>query len=249
MIMIAKKRASRTKAVSKMKAAKTGRASKAKAVRKSSLKKRSRASSVGSIAPNLHEGSRSEYLAQYIFSAFGTAVPVPHQEDTGLDIYCTLLERVGRRAWPRAYYSVQVKSTMDRWIFDGAESVRWIIEHPLPIFLCIVNKAEARLLVYHTTPRFAAWILPLHKNRLELIPGTETKAQPIHTSWEEGSSFELKAPILNFTIQEALDESFRARIKAVLKWWIDFDMENIFRIRCGNHHFRMPHEYETNRTD
>jgi hypothetical protein len=60
--------------------------------------------------------------------------------------------------------------------WDGEESVRWIIEHPLPIFLCIVNKAEARLLVYHTTPRFAAWILPLHKNRLELIPGTETKA-------------------------------------------------------------------------
>src|SRR5947207_910151 len=142
--MIAKKRASvRSKAVSKMKAAKTKRVSKAKAVRKSSRKKPSRPSSVGSIAPNLHEGSRSEYLAQYIFSGFGTAVPVPHQEDTGLDIYCTLLERVGRRAWPLAYYSVQVKSTMDRWIFDGAESVRWIIEHPLPIFLCVVNKAEA----------------------------------------------------------------------------------------------------------
>ena len=242
------------KAVSKKaairKAAKTKRViTKTGAVGKISLNKRSRASSVGSIAPNLHEGSRSEYLAQYIFSAFGTAVPVPHQEDTGLDIYCTLFERVGRRAWPRAYYSVQVKSTMDPWIFDGAESVRWIIEHPLPIFLCIVNKAEARLLVYHTTPRFAAWILPFHKNRLELVAGTETSAQSIHTSWEEGSSFELKAPILNFTVQEALDETFRARIKAVLKWWIDFDMENIFRIRCGNHHFRVPYEYETNRSD
>jgi hypothetical protein len=247
--MIAKKRViSRTKAFRKMKAAKTKRVSTAKAVRKSSLKKPLGAS-VGSIAPNLHEGSRSEYLAQYIFSAFGTAVPVPHQEDTGLDIYCTLLERVGRRAWPLAYYSVQVKSTMDRWIFDGAESVRWLIEHPLPIFLCVVNKAEARLLIYHTTPRFAAWILPIHKNRLELIPGTETKAQTIDTSWAEGSSFELKAPILNFTIQDALKESFSARIKDVLKWWIDFDMENIFRIRCGNHHFRVPHEYETNRTD
>jgi hypothetical protein len=231
----------------KAKAAKAVR--KAKTVRKSSLKKRSRGPSIGSIAPNLHEGSRSEYLAQYIFSAFGTAVPVPHQEDTGLDIYCTLLERVGLRAWPRAYYSVQVKSTMDPWVFNGAESVRWLVEHPLPIFLCIVNKAEARILVYHTTPRFAAWILPLHKDRLELIPGTETKAQPIQTGWVEGSSFELKAPILNFTIQEALNDSFRARTETLLKWWIDFDMGNIFRIGCGNHHFRVPYEYETNLAD
>jgi len=202
--------------------------------------------SVGSIATNLHEGSRSEYLAQYVFSSFGTAVPVPHQEDTGLDIYCTLLERDGQLAWPRAYYSVQVKSTMDPRVFPSPESVRWIIEHPLPIFLCIVLKTEARILIYHTAPRFAAWILPLHKNRLELIPGTGTKALSVETSWEEGGSFELKAPILNFTIQEALDNTFRARVAAVLKFWIHNGMENIFRIKCGNHHFQAPYEYETN---
>jgi hypothetical protein len=66
-------------------------------------------SMAGSIAANLHEGSRSEYLAQFVFSSFGDAIPVPHQENSGLDIYCTLFERVGQRAWPRAYYSVQVK--------------------------------------------------------------------------------------------------------------------------------------------
>jgi hypothetical protein len=218
---------------------------KKKAVKKR-LATKQRKTSVGSIPPNLHEGSRSEYLAQYVFSSFGTAVPVPHQEDTGLDIYCTLLEREGRRAWPRAYYAVQVKSNMEPWIFDSEESVRWIIEHPLPIFLCVVLKAEARILVYQTTPRFAAWILPLHKNRLELIPGTEKRARPIETSWEEGSSFELKAPILNFTIQRALDDSFRAQLATVLKFWINNDLENIFRIKCGNHHFQVPYEYETN---
>jgi hypothetical protein len=216
---------------------------------KKNARRKKRETFVGSIAFNLHEGSRSEYLAQYIFSSFGTAVPVPHQEDTGLDIYCTLLEEDGKRAWPRAYYSVQVKSTMDPWVFGSPESVRWIIEHPLPIFLCIVKKDEARILIYHTTPRFAAWILPLHKERLELIPGTEKKARPVETSWEVGSSFELKAPILNFTILEALDDNFRAQIAAVLKFWISYDMENIFRINCGNHFFRAPYEYETNRAE
>jgi hypothetical protein len=27
---------------------------------------------------------------------------------------------------------------------------------------------------------------------------------------------------------------------------VDIDIENIFRIRCGNHHFQTPYEYETN---
>ncbi len=106
---------------------------------------------VGSIAANLHEGSRSEYLAQFVFSSFGTAIPVPHQEDSGLDIYCTLLERDGQRAWPKAYYAVQVKSDMKPWKFDGAKSVKWIIEHPLPIFLCIVEKTEARRTLAQST--------------------------------------------------------------------------------------------------
>jgi hypothetical protein len=235
----------KTKATaSKQSAAKVRRVAKRKTPKKKAAKQRK--TSAGSIATNLHEGSRSEYLAQYVFSSFGTAVPVPHQEDTGLDVYCTLLERDGRRAWPRAYYAVQVKSNMDPWIFDGEKSVRWIIEHPLPIFLCVVRKAEARILVYQTTPRFAAWILPLHKTRLELVPGTETRAQSIVTSWEEGGSFELKAPILNFTIEDALDDSFRARIATVLKFWIDNDQENIFRVKCGNPHFQAPYEYETN---
>jgi len=200
----------------------------------------------GSIAANLHEGSRSEYLAQFVFSSFGTAIPVPHQEDSGLDIYCTLLERDGQRAWPRAYYSVQVKSTMGPWIFGSPESVRWIVEHPLPIFLCIVLKSEARILVYHTTPRFAVWALPIHPTRLELIPETDAKANTVE--WVTGDTFRLKAPILNFTIQEILDRDFRAHVSEVLKFWIDYDVENLLRIKSGIHRFWVPGDYETNST-
>lgn len=203
-------------------------------------------SHAGSLAANLHEGSRSEYLAQFVFSSFGTSIPVPHQEDTGLDLYCTLLERVGQRAWPRAYYSVQVKSTMDPWIFGSPESVRWLIEHPLPIFLCVVQKSEARIFVYHTSPRFAAWVLPSLPSRLELVPGTDTKAQTV--GWETGNRFSLAAPILNFTIQEILDTGFRKQVKGVLRHWIDYDIENLFRIRSGIQRFWVPADYETNST-
>jgi hypothetical protein len=203
----------------------------------------------GSFAIGFHEGSRSEYLAQFVFSSFGTAIPVPHQEDTGIDLYCTLVEPVGKQAWPRAYYSVQVKSTMDAWVFDSLESVRWIIEHPLPIFLCVVQKSEARILVYHTTPRFAAWILPIHKKHLSLIPGTAAKGETVKGGWTEGDSFNLTAPILDFSIQDVLKPDFRKQVENVLKFWIDYDVDNLFRIKSGIHHFRAPHQYETNSTE
>ena len=109
---------------------------------------------VGAIPANLHEGSRSEYLAQYVFASFGTVVPVPHHEDSGIDLYCTLTERLGQRAWPKAYFAVQVKSTMDPWIFNSADSVRWLIQHPLPVLLCAVDKTSARIRIYHISPRF-----------------------------------------------------------------------------------------------
>jgi hypothetical protein len=35
----------------------------------------------------------------------------------------------------------------------------------------------------------------------------------------------------------------------VLKLWIRYDMDNIFRIKCGILHFRAPYEFETNSAD
>jgi len=139
---------------------------------------------------------------------------------------------------------------MEPWVFEGADSVRWIVEHPLTIFLCVVQKSEARILVYHTTPRFAVWALPRHQNRLELIPGTETKGQTLDCDWSTGAgdTYNLRAPILNFTIQELLDIDFYGKAKAVLEHWIDYDLENLARIRNGLPRLWAPHDYETNAT-
>ena len=118
------------------------------------------------------------------------------------------------------------------------ESVRWLIEHPLPIFLCVVKKAEAKILVYRTTPRFAAWALP-HKNQLELIPGTQKKAQT--SEWVGGDTFKLAAPILSFTIRDILKTQFREHVSEVLKFWIGCDVENLFRkSRVASPGFKCP---------
>jgi hypothetical protein len=69
-----------------------------------------RGSATGAVAAGFHEGSRSEILADYLFSAWGTVTPARRQSDYGLDLYCTLTERVGQLARVREYFSVQAKS-------------------------------------------------------------------------------------------------------------------------------------------
>jgi hypothetical protein len=198
----------------------------------------------GSIAVNLHEGSRSEYLAQYVFSSFGTSIPVPHQEDNGLDLYCTVMERIGRNAWPRCYYAVQVKSTDDPWEFRGPESVKWLVEFPFPIFLCVVSKSSARLRLYLTSPRFFAWAHPPLPENLVLIPGEGNFGQCIQ--WDGGESFSLQAPIADFSVQEILDNDFHSRIRQVVEFWAKNDNRNVYHVRTGVRRFAMPVSYRTN---
>src|SRR5260370_29875610 len=107
-------------------------------------------SMTGATAAGFHEGSRSEILADYLFSAWGTVTPARRQSDYGLDLYCTLTERVGRRARVREYFSVQVKSGDDAlWSFNGTGSVKWLVDHPLPLFLCTVHKRKGVVRIYH----------------------------------------------------------------------------------------------------
>ena len=80
-------------------------------------------------ARNLEPGR--EILADYLFSNWGTVSPVRRQDDYGIDLYCTLTERVGQRARVQHYFSVQVKSTEAPWIFNDRESVVWLVQHPV----------------------------------------------------------------------------------------------------------------------
>jgi len=200
--------------------------------------------STGAIAANAHEGSRSEYLAQYVFAGFGTAVSVPHQEDAGIDLYCTITERIGQRAWPRAYFTVQVKSTDDPWVFDGENSVRWLLEHPTPLFLCVVDKANARLRVYQTSPRLLSGVhLPLPKRVVLQPEETTTGRMP---DWISSEHYSLSAPILDFTVIDLGNDDRAAMARTCLLAWATIDSENIRCRANGIAAVSLPHSYVTN---
>jgi hypothetical protein len=196
-----------------------------------------------------HEGSRSEYLAQYAFASWGTAVVIPQQEDHGLDLQCTLMQQVGGRLLAKWPYTVQVKSKMEPWVLEGKEEVRWVIEHPLPLFLCIVDKASARLSVYHTLARFHAWSLGQWPDRLSMIPVPAAPGQKGRCAqWPGSYDLSLDQPILDFSFIEMLDEVFWQKEKEVFEHWVEVENENLTRVRTRLPTCRVPDPYKTNDT-
>jgi hypothetical protein len=196
-----------------------------------------------------HEGSRSEYLAQYAFASWGTTVVIPQQEDHGLDLHCTLMQQVGGRLLANYPYTVQVKSQMKPVVFEGKEAVRWVIEHPLPLFLCIVDKASARISVYHTLARFHAWSLGKWPDRLSMIPEPATPGKKGRCAqWPGCYDLSLDQPILDFSINEMLDESYWQKAREVFEHWVEVENDNLTRVRNRLLTCRVPDPYKTNDT-
>ena len=178
-----------------------------------------------------------------VLSAFGTSVPVPHPEDTGIDFYCTLTERIDQLIWAKASYSVQVKSE-GVWVLEGRESVDWLIKHPLPLFLGAMDKNTLTFRIYHTAPRFYPWGLGDFPDRLELTMTHETVGQS--TQWIGEYKFSL-VPILCIEMaQLASDTDYAQNARDVLEYWIAVENRNLARMMVDLRGWEMPDKYETN---
>jgi hypothetical protein len=200
-------------------------------------------SKTGATVYGFHEGTRSEYFAQCVLSAFGTSVPVPHPEDHGIDFYCTLTERTDQLIWAKASYSVQVKSE-GVWVLEGRESVDWLIKHPLPLFLGVMDKKTLTFRIYHTAPRFYPWGLGDSPDRLELTMTHETVGQS--TQWVGEYKFSL-VPILCIEMaQLASDSDYAQNARDVLEYWIAVENRNLARMVVDLRGWEMPDKYETN---
>lgn len=196
-------------------------------------------------ASNFHKGSRAEYLAHYALSAFGTSFLVPRQEDIGIDLYCSITETIGRLDWPAMHYTVQVKSDDAPWTIRGTEAVAWLVTHPLPLFLCLVDRKELRLRLYQTSPRFHLWSLQSIPAEVSLVPEGGTKGKTFE--WDrESSSFTLSAPIATFAVPELSDRSKVDSIREVLRWWCSHEQSNILRLAKGLPLASAPASYTTN---
>lgn len=198
----------------------------------------------GSYVFGFHEGGRSEILADYLFTAWGTVTPVRRQDDHGLDLYCTLADRIRRRTVVREYFVVQVKSNRRPWVFANPESVRWLVKYPSPLFLAVVNKKKATVSVYHVMPRFLVWALGSLPQRLELKPEDITEGK--FCEWGTGGSVSLGAPIIKVTLSDLMNTKRMQELRSIFDYWVTRTRKNCDFVRNGLLRFQMPPSYRTN---
>lgn len=198
----------------------------------------------GSIAGNPHQGVRSEYLAQYVFSAFGTAVPVPHPEDSGVDMYCTLGHSFGKRFVVSDYFMVQVKSKKEPIEYNGMEQVAWLLSHNYPLLFCFVNKGKGRVEIYQT-----ARLSFLHTGdtieSVTLAPDISQSELSVHPD-NTNPIIPLEKPILSFEIERLSDVAWVNKGRDILSGWVRLDQENISLRSTGFTMFRYPQTYNSN---
>jgi hypothetical protein len=196
----------------------------------------------GGYAFGFHEGSRSEILADYLFSAWGSVTPVRRTDDTGTDLYCTLMERRGALAVVTDYYSAQIKSDADPWVFDDAVAVNWLVDYPQPLFLGCVDKSSSTLSVYQTMARFLGGFWA--RDRLELIPSSGDTGQC--AQYTDPEKFDISVPILQVRLDDFSSKERLKHFEEVMKLWVRADQKNCIMRRNGLLRFRMPYRYKTN---
>ncbi|MBA2848377.1 hypothetical protein G4V39_03875 [Thermosulfuriphilus ammonigenes] len=188
---------------------------------------------IGSIAHHFHQGARSEYLAQYVLSAFGIAIPVPRPEDAGIDLYCAIGEEVGKRLLIENYFVVQVKSNKNDIIHEPEESVKWILSQKYPFIICVVNKYEGIIELYQTLQ--LAKFFPEEDIKRLIFSFSPSKEGNFVEQEEDKKEVKilLDRPILKIKIPDIDKKEILSQYKRILKSWIELDQENIDRKNAG----------------
>lgn len=109
---------------------------------------------------SFREGDRSEYLAQYFFSAFGLVTPIPRQEDIGFDFVCSIADQEAGRLSFNNQFLISVKSFGSPCIDlkpapSDSESLlhmAWLFQLELPLLLAVVEKESQEIRVFSTLP-------------------------------------------------------------------------------------------------
>jgi len=197
----------------------------------------------GTLARNFRSANRSEVLAHFLLSTWGTVTSVAPVDDYGIDLYCTLTENVGLRSIVTDYYSVQVKSNDDPWVFETKEEIRWLFDYSTPLFLACVDRTKTVLSIYHTMARFLAGFWP-EGERLTLEPTNDIDG--VSVQWSGGEQFSLSAPIIRVSLAELSDSVRLDSLRRTFQHWVRLENYNCDLRRVGVLRFRMPDRYKVN---
>lgn len=216
-----------------------------------------------------HEGDRYEYFVTYIMSAIASIVPVPRQEDYGLDHVGFLTRQEGNLLYAEDAFSIQVKPEggVSSLAFGGlkngnwqVDQLNWLFGQSYPMLVARVNRTDWTLNLYSTAPMWQ--VKPFAGNPFQVTlemdspvgkldawkKPVKAHVEGVRPDWSAGGSWtvSLGAPIVSLKDSDLHDAAFRRRIYGVLKFWLTLDQRNIRHraqnIPCAE----LPRSWETN---
>lgn len=190
----------------------------------------------GVTARNTRQGFRSEYIAKYIFSAFGTAVDVSSENDIGLDLLCNLTYDQNKLIVYKSSYGIQVKSKGKPFKYSGKQATTWLSKLEFPLILVEVDKPNSSLKVYSTW-NLNRYILGLHSKNEESYPEHVTFDTAFSDTLVEPDCSKgivpVGKPILEFEFKDIDDPVKCNNFYEVLSEWLELENRNYSLRRAG----------------
>lgn len=200
-----------------------------------------------------HGGDRAEYLAKYVLSTFAQVVPVPRQEDYGVDLLCALTTRDSKSLFVEDTFGVQVKKRAKNGIditYGGHNKkgewkkyeIEWLLFGPShPLLIGLVDIRQCRVDLYSTSNMwYVRWMAgypfkvklrsgmsgdQLVDPKAALDPSAES-AQGDHGDckiWD----VPLGPPIISLSAADYLDDTTINQIYSTFKTWLSLDRRNV----------------------
>jgi hypothetical protein len=217
------------------------------------------------------KGNRLEYLAHYILSAFGTAVPVLRTEDVGVDFFCALgkTEKVGITITDS--YAVQLKSGEDPCLELGGQTkgktwrdyeLKWFLNLEFPLLFGVPHEEERRLDLYSTS--LARWFAgrpalpylvrirpsPPGRSDAGIKPDLEGKLADIENVPEgcDGRiyEFEIGPPVVSCAVEHLNSPELVERYGGQIRKLLEYEHKNAIYRKLGLPYLFWVNHVETN---
>lgn len=207
-----------------------------------------------------HEGDRSEYLVTSALSSIAAVVPIPRQEDYGLDQICALTCREGSSLYIKEVFGVQTKSSSVNQVpYGGLDKERkwkeweiiWLFNQNYPLMIASVDKKTWQIQLYSTN---RMWRLRWKKGwscQLNMLVKEDSKSLLVNDVGQyqhkeviqsiepcgDGQEWTipLGPPVIDVKIRDLEEEEFRKKIFDCLEYWVQLENKNIIY-----HHLKVP---------
>lgn len=192
-------------------------------------------------------GDSSELLAEFILNSMAFTTRVPRQEDIGYDFFCVLSERDGKMVKAGPFFTVQVKSSQEKIIYEKDYEVEWIKKQENPFFICVANRASLSVDIYSTWNMHTGF-LAKNAQKIILIPGgPNDNYQEVRTKEDRSvQEIPLGKPILHITAEDVMSEENVVVLAGILHEWVTMDRENVVNRHAEMFWIIGPRYWETN---